>query len=35
MGKRKAETQSAKTTLAKVVKEMAKPIVAMSARGGL
>jgi len=35
MGKRKAKRESAKATLAKVIKEMAKPSVAMSARGGL
>jgi hypothetical protein len=32
MGKRNAKKQSAKATLAEVVKEMAKPRVAMSAR---
>jgi hypothetical protein len=32
MGKRKQEKQSAKATLAEVVKEMAKPRVASSAR---
>ena len=32
MGKRKAKKQSAKATLAEVVKEMAKPRVVMSAR---
>jgi hypothetical protein len=32
MGKRKTKKQSAKATLAEVVKEMAKPRVAMSAR---
>jgi hypothetical protein len=32
MGKEKAKRQSAKATLAEVVKEMAKPRVAMSAR---
>ena len=30
---RKAKKQSAKATLAEVIKEMAKPRVAMSARG--
>jgi hypothetical protein len=32
MGKRKTKKQSAKTTLAEVMKEMAKPRVATSAR---
>jgi hypothetical protein len=32
MGKRKAKKQSAKATLAEVIKEMAKPRVASSAR---
>jgi hypothetical protein len=32
MGKRKTRKQSAKATLAEVIKEMAKPRVAMSAR---
>jgi hypothetical protein len=32
MGKKKTKKQSAKATLAEVVKEMAKPRVAMSAR---
>jgi hypothetical protein len=32
MGKRKAKKQSAKETLAEVIKEMAKPRVARSAR---
>jgi hypothetical protein len=32
MGKKKAKRQSAKAILAEVVKEMAKPRVAMSAR---
>jgi hypothetical protein len=32
MGKRKTKKQSDKATLAEVVKEMAKPRVAMSAR---
>jgi hypothetical protein len=32
MAKRKTQTQSAKATLAEVIKEMAKPRVAMSAR---
>jgi hypothetical protein len=32
MGKRKTRKQSAKETLAEVVKEMAKPRVVMSAR---
>jgi hypothetical protein len=31
-GKKKSKKQSAKTTLAEVMKEMAKPRVAMSAR---
>jgi hypothetical protein len=35
MAKRKTRKESAKTTLAKVIKEMAKPSVAMSARGAL
>jgi hypothetical protein len=35
MAKRKTKQQLAKATLAEVVKEMAKPRVAMSARGGL
>ena len=33
MAKRKIQKQSAKATLAEVLKEMAKPRVAMSARG--
>jgi hypothetical protein len=33
MGKKKTKKQSAKTTLAEVVKEMAKPRVVSSARG--
>ena len=33
MGKRKTKEQQDKATLAEVVKEMAKPLVAMSARG--
>jgi hypothetical protein len=33
MSKRKAKKQSAKATLAEVVKEMAKPRVAASAKG--
>jgi hypothetical protein len=33
MGTRKPKKQSAKATLAEVTKEMAKPKVAMSARG--
>ena len=33
MGKRKNKKQSAKATLAEVIKEMAKPRVARSARG--
>jgi hypothetical protein len=32
MGKRKTKKQSAKATLAEVIKEMAKPRVASSAR---
>jgi hypothetical protein len=32
MGKKKTKEQSAKATLAEVIKEMAKPRVAMSAR---
>jgi hypothetical protein len=32
MGKRKAKKQSAKATLAEVIKEMAKPRVVASAR---
>jgi TolA-binding protein len=32
MGKRKTKKQSAKATLAEVIKEMAKPRVAVSAR---
>ena len=32
MGKRKTKKQSDKATLAEVIKEMAKPTVAMSAR---
>jgi hypothetical protein len=32
MGKRKAKKQSAKATLAAVIKEMAKPRVVLSAR---
>ena len=32
MGKKKTKKQSAKETLAEVIKEMAKPRVAMSAR---
>jgi TolA-binding protein len=32
MAKRKPQKQSAKATLAEVIKEMAKPRVAMSAR---
>jgi hypothetical protein len=32
MAKRKTQKQSAKATLAEVIKEMAKPRVAMSAR---
>jgi hypothetical protein len=32
MGKRKIKKQSAKSTLAEVIKEMAKPRVAASAR---
>jgi hypothetical protein len=32
MGKRKTKKQSAKTTLAEVMKEMAKPRVATSAK---
>jgi hypothetical protein len=32
MGKRKTKKQSAKATLAEVIKEMANPRVAMSAR---
>jgi hypothetical protein len=32
MGKKKAKKQSAQTTLAEVIKEMARPRVAMSAR---
>jgi len=34
MAKRKTQKKSAKSTLAEVIKEMAKPRVAMSARGG-
>jgi len=34
MAKRKAAKQSAKATLAEVLKVMAKPRVAVSARGG-
>jgi TolA-binding protein len=34
MAKRKTQKQSAKATLAEVIKEMAKKRVAMSARGG-
>jgi hypothetical protein len=33
MGKRKTKEQQDKVTLAEVIKEMAKPKVAMSARG--
>jgi hypothetical protein len=33
MGKRKTKKQSAQATLAEVIKEMARPRVAMSARG--
>lgn len=33
-GKKKSKKQSAKATLAEVMKEMAKPRVAMSAREG-
>jgi hypothetical protein len=32
MGKKKTKKQSAQTTLAEVIKEMARPRVAMSAR---